>query len=294
MATRKPAGRKAARKAAKAAKKKPTKARVARRNEPVVTPGKAPREVVALVRAVAGLLQEGGVPVDEARELESAVAAVTRDPMTLPAKGHDHPEHDCGGSLLAEHEVYVRGRTVRVAVEGRHHSGSRPDAPWDCYELSEIVKREGGGTEMLDADPTPLNTLPSADDVREVVERWERERRDGMLAEVAAGLALLDKPYGVGRPETEPTGKVPLWRVEVALLTDKDEVLAVAPIAEGLRWVVDGVHQTGDTTDISGATRAHVQVHESGKCLSCDKGEHRDPGDAERDAVEAARKDEEE
>jgi hypothetical protein len=195
-------------------------------------------------------------------------AKASRDELGLPPKSHSHSEHDCPGEFLEEVTVYAHGRDVKLAVHGRHHDTTKASAPWDYYTVSEIVPRPGGGTEILDAGEQWFDERPTVETARSVVERWDAERRDAMLSEIARQLATLDRD--------NEGQKTSLWRVEVVLLDSHDEVLAVGPLAQALGWIVDYVHQTPDTTDISGAASVHVQVHDSGACLSCGAGEHRE------------------
>ncbi len=204
-----------------------------------------------------------------ARKRKPVAASPTRDGLGLPPTDHEHPEHDCGGEFLDELTVYVHGRDVTLAVHGRHHDETKASAPWDYYTVSEIVAREGGGKEILDEDEQVFTTRPTHEEAQAVVQRWDADRRDGMLSEIARQLATLDRDRDGQKTE--------LWRVEVALLDEHGEALAVGPVAQVLGWIVDYVHQAPDTTDISSMDKAHVQVRESGKCLSCDKGEHREP-----------------
>jgi hypothetical protein len=92
--------------------------------------------------------------------------------------------------------------------------------------------------------------------------RTAQEIRDAVLADIAAGLAKLDDSRTINGPHH----KTALWRVEVALFDEAGNVLAVGPITHALRWVVENVHQIEDTTDISNAVSAHVQIRE-GKCF---------------------------
>jgi len=86
--------------------------------------------------------------------------------------------------------------------------------------------------------------------------------RECMLADIAAGLAKLDDSHGIDGAHH----KVALWRVEVVLFDESGTVLAVGPLMRALSWVVDELHQIEDTTDISDARSAHVQIRE-GKCF---------------------------
>jgi hypothetical protein len=86
--------------------------------------------------------------------------------------------------------------------------------------------------------------------------------RENMLCDIATELRALDDSHKIDGTHH----KVELWRVEVVLFDANGVVLAVAPLMRALAWIVDEVHQIEDTTDISAARSAHVQIRD-GKCF---------------------------
>ncbi len=80
------------------------------------------------------------------------------------------------------------------------------------------------------------------------------EVRDSLLDDIARGVQRLDL--------TDDSRGLKLWSVDVALLDEVGATLVVAPLSAALVWVAQRLHQTEDLTDISGAVRAHVLVHE--------------------------------
>lgn len=173
---------------------------------------------------------------------------------------------DCDGQIVDELEVYVSGRTRRVAILGYHHDDSKArhgETPWDYYHVEEIVALEGGGTELVELAPDPLPERPGLSEIKVLLEAQVERSRTGMLASIARDLAKLASAVDVK-----------LWRVEVVLLDADGVVLAVGPLTSVMGWITDGIHQTPDLIDISCAESAHVQLREQGVCLTCGGREH--------------------
>lgn len=105
------------------------------------------------------------------------------------------------------------------------------------------------------------------------------ETRERLLDEVAAGLRERDdrarREKRLGRGYDGPSyDAAEVWRLEVALLDARGELVAVAPIGLSLSWIVDRSVQSQDTTDLTPAAHAHVQYFE-GPCFSCEGEWHR-------------------
>lgn len=100
------------------------------------------------------------------------------------------------------------------------------------------------------------------------------ETREKLLAEVAHGLEQLAKK---GK-DTHV-----LWSVEIALLDSAGELVLTGPLTQGLRWIVERVHQAPDLTELSGVAAAHVHIREN-LCPVCSEfHENPDPEEDDED-----------